>query len=82
MKQSLNSPIPSRDDDADDELSLSSESSSSVFRPASFRSSDGRCLFGALVQRNGTWERPVTVRTGVADVADKGRIVSVEGSNS
>jgi hypothetical protein len=39
-----------------------------------YRQSDGRCLFGALVDKNATWETRVTMLTGQSGLTDKGRI--------
>ena len=70
--------------DAFDESSSSSPSSSSISDSGSsvpekkhrFRQPDGRCLFGALSERNMTWENPVTILTGGDKLENRGRIVS------
>ena len=44
-----------------------------------FRQDDGRCLFGALVERNTTWDGTVRISTGATDFRSKGKIVSIGG---
>lgn len=47
-----------------------------------FRRPDGRCVFGALVERNTTCDKPVTVMTGRGDFRDRGKIVEIDGKSS
>ena len=51
-----------------------------VPKKKNFRRPDGKCVFGALVERNGTWDRPVSMLTGFNGLTDKGRILNIAGS--
>ena len=43
---------------------------------------DGRCMFGALRDKNATWERPTLMYTGKDDLARKGYILEVDGTKT
>ena len=45
-----------------------------------FRRADGKCMFGALTERNGSWDDPKTMLTGLHTLADKGTILDMNGS--
>ena len=44
----------------------SSDEIKSFRSKSNFRRDDGKCMFGALVEKNDTWEKPVTMMTGMA----------------
>ena len=37
-------------------------------------------MFGALRDKNATWERPVLINTGAKDISQKGRILEIDGT--
>jgi len=47
-----------------------------------FRRPDGKCVFGALVERNGNWDPPIKMLTGNTGLQDKGRILEISGSSN
>ena len=51
-------------------------------KPAYRNKETGKCLFGVLVTKNGTWSHPMTARDGSGSVFDKGRIDSIDGLTS
>jgi len=59
----------------------SSDENKSFNSKSNFRRDDGKCMFGALVEKNDTWEKPVTMMTGGSGLVDKGRILSIGGSS-
>ena len=63
---------------SDDEDKLESRSST---KP-NFRRPDGKCVLGALVERNGKWEPPIKMLTGNTGLQDKGRILEISGSSN
>jgi len=46
-----------------------------------FRQPNGKCIFGALAEKNNTWETDVTMMTGNSGLTDKGRILNIGGSS-
>ena len=57
------------------------ESKSASEKP-NFRRPDGKCVFGALVERNGNWDPPIKMLTGNSGLQDKGRILEISGSSN
>ena len=51
-------------------------------KPAYRNTETGKCLFGVLSNKNGTWSHPMTARDGSGSVFDKGRIDSIDGLTS
>ena len=47
-----------------------------------FRQPNGKCMFGALIERNGTWGSETTMMTGQSGLTDKGRILNIGGSSA
>ncbi len=73
-------------DDVDSQSSLTSESSNSdsgVFsnQQKNFRREDGKCMFGALIEKNSSWEKPVTMSTGASGLVSRGLISTIGGSS-
>lgn len=45
-----------------------------------FRRENGKCIFGALIEKNGTWERPVRMNSGEATLTKRGLVTSLDHS--
>ena len=56
--------------------------SKSASKKPNFRRPDGKCVFGALVERNGNWDPPIKMLTGNSGLQDKGRILEISGSSN
>lgn len=69
------------DDFFKDEQEEKQESSSGFAQPARNYRQNGKCIFGALIDKNSTWDNLVEMKTGGLKLSDKGRILSIGGSS-